>query len=112
MRGVVIKQPFADLGRLSEPTIYVLVSLSEGPRHGYAIMADVERIAGEPLGAGTLYQVLARLERRGLIEALEIEDRRRPYRLTGAGATALRAHLDGLSRLVRTGQERLSSNAP
>ena len=71
MRGVVIKQPFADLGRLSEPTIYVLVSLSEGPRHGYAIMADVERIAGEPLGAGTLYQVLARLERRGLIEALE-----------------------------------------
>ena len=55
-------------GRLSEPTVYVLVSLSEGPKHGYEIMADVEAVSGEPLGAGTLYAVLARLERRGLIE--------------------------------------------
>lgn len=100
-------QPFADLGRLSEPTIYVLVSLSDGPKHGYAIMGDVEQISGEQLGAGTLYQVLARLERRGLIEALEPEERRRPYRLTGAGAAALQAHLDGLARLVDAGQTRL-----
>ena len=106
-----MEQPFADLGRLSEPTIYVLLSLSDGPKHGYAIMGDVERIAGEQLGAGTLYQVLARLERRGLIEALEVEDRRRPYRLTGVGAAALQAHLDGLARLVRTGQERLGMDA-
>ena len=70
-------------------------------------MGDVEAISGEPLGAGTLYAVLARLERRGLIEALEPQDRRRPYRLTGAGAAALRAHLDGLARLVETGQGRL-----
>jgi DNA-binding PadR family transcriptional regulator len=106
-----MQQPLADLGRLSEPTIYVLVSLSDGPKHGYAIMGDVERISGEPLGAGTLYQVLARLERRGLIEALEIQDRRRPYRLTGTGAAALQAHLDGLARLVRTGHERLGMDA-
>jgi DNA-binding PadR family transcriptional regulator len=99
--------PLHELGRLSEPTVYVLVSLSDGPKHGYAIMGDVEAISGEPLGAGTLHAVLARLERRGLIEALEPQERRRPYRLTGAGAAALQAHLDGLARLIQTGQGRL-----
>jgi DNA-binding PadR family transcriptional regulator len=43
------------------------------------------------LSAGTLYAVISRLESRGLIEALESEDRRRPYRLTAAGARAGRA---------------------
>jgi DNA-binding PadR family transcriptional regulator len=107
-----MQQPLANLGRLAEPTLYILVSLSGGPKHGYAIMADVEQISGEPLGAGTLYQVLARLERRGFIEALEPQERRRPYRLTGAGASALRAHLDGLARVLETGQTRLGMDAP
>ena len=35
-----------ELGRFAEPSLYILVSLSEGPKHGYAIMADVERITG------------------------------------------------------------------
>jgi DNA-binding PadR family transcriptional regulator len=107
-----MQHPLSDLGRLAEPTIYILVSLSEGPKHGYAIMGDVERISGEPLGAGTLYQVLARLERRGFIEALEPEERRRPYRLTAAGASALRIHLAGLARVVDAGQARLGMDAP
>jgi DNA-binding PadR family transcriptional regulator len=98
-----------DLGRLAEPAVHVLVSLSDGPRHGYAIMADVEAVSGEPIGPGTLYAVLARLERRGLIEPLEMEDRRRPYRLTGEGAVALRRHLDGLERIVATARRRLEA---
>ena len=73
-----------EFGRFAEPTLYILVSLSDGPKHGYAIMTDVEAISGEPLGPGTLYGALARMEKRGLIEALEPVDRRRPYRLTGA----------------------------
>jgi DNA-binding PadR family transcriptional regulator len=96
-----------ELGRFTEPSLYILVSLSEGPRHGYAIMVDVERISGVPLGPGTLYGALARLERRGLIEALEPEDRRRPYRLTGLGAATLRTQLDGLAGFARTGLRRL-----
>ena len=51
--------------------------------------------------------VLARLEARGLIEALEPEDRRRPYRLSGLGAITLRAQLEGLEGLARTGLRRL-----
>ena len=100
-------QPFGELGRFAEPSLYILVSLSNGSKHGYAIMTDVEQMTGSPLGPGTLYGALARLERRGLIEALEPEDRRRPYRLTGAGATALAAQLAHLESFVRTGLERL-----
>ena len=59
------------------------------------------------IGPGTLYAALARLEARGLIEALEPEDRRRPYRLTGLGATTLRAQLEGLEGFARTGLRRL-----
>src|SRR4029077_7270031 len=78
-------KPLGEFGRFAEQSLYILVSLSDGPRHGYAIMTDVERISGAPLGPGTLYGALARLERRGLIEALAPEERRRPYRITGQG---------------------------
>ena len=96
-----------DLGRFAEPSLLILVSLSAGPNHGYAIMEDVEAIGGSPIGPGTLYAALARLEARGLIEALPPQDRRRPYRLTGLGATTLRAQLEGLEGFARTGLRRL-----
>jgi DNA-binding PadR family transcriptional regulator len=96
-----------ELGRFAEPSLYILVSLSEGPKHGYAIMSDVERISGAPLGPGTLYGALARLERRGLIEPLAPVERRRPYRITGQGAAILRNQLEQMRGLARAGLERL-----
>lgn len=101
-----------ELGRFAEPSMYILVSLSDGPKHGYAIMADVERISGSPLGPGTLYGALARLERRGLIEALEPTERRRPYRITGLGATTLRAQLEQMHGFARVALERLGATKP
>ena len=100
-----------DLGRFAEPSLLILVSLGAGPKHGYAIMADIEEIGGARLGPGTLYAALARLESRGLIESLPSDDRRRPYRITGVGARALRAQLEGLDELVRTGLTRLDHPA-
>ena len=85
----------------------MLTSLAEGPKHGYAITLDVEKLAGVRLGPGTLYGALSRLEERGLIEPLPAEDRRRPYRLTGAGSAALTEHLQTLERVARSGLERL-----
>ena len=85
-----------------------MVSLAEGPKHGYAITADIERVAGIRLGAGTLYGAIARLEERDLIEPVPSEDRRRPYRLTPAGLVALRAHLATLERVTTAGTRRLS----
>ena len=99
--------PLNELGRFAEPSLYILVSLGDGPKHGYAIMTDVEAMTGHPLGPGTLYGALARLERRGFIEALEPVERRRPYRLTGLGASTLRAQLEGLAGFARTGLDRL-----
>jgi DNA-binding PadR family transcriptional regulator len=105
-----MNEPIGQLGRFAEPSLYILVSLSAGPRHGYAIMSDVEEMSGSPLGPGTLYGALARLERRGLIEALAPEDRRRPYRLTALGATTLEAQLAGLQRFLKTGLDRLGGS--
>src|SRR6476659_3341307 len=106
-RQMLMTKEMPELGRFAEPSLYILVSLSDGPKHGYAIMADVEKISGTPLGPGTLYGALARLEARGLIEALEPEERRRPYRITGAGATALRAQLEQMRGFTRAALERL-----
>lgn len=105
-------EPTFDLGRFAEPSLLILVSLSDGPKHGYAIMTDVEAGTGRPLGAGTLYAALARLEERGLIEALDPVDRRRPYRLTALGATALKEQLAGLEAFARLGLRRLGTDQP
>ena len=59
----------AELGRYAEPAVLVLASLSDGPKHGYAIMADVEAFSGLRMGPGTLYAVLARLEQAGLVRS-------------------------------------------
>lgn len=104
-------EPLHEFGRFAEPSLYILVSLSDGPKHGYAIMADVEAISGNAMGPGTLYGALARLERRGLIEALEPEQRRRPYRLTALGATTLEGQLEHLSSFARAGLSRLRGRA-
>jgi DNA-binding PadR family transcriptional regulator len=93
--------------RSTDPALLVLTSLAEGPKHGYAITVDVEEIAGIRLGPGTLYGALSRLEGKGLIEALPAEDRRHPYRLTGAGSAALAEHLHTLERVARAGLDRL-----
>jgi DNA-binding PadR family transcriptional regulator len=100
-----------DLGRFAEPALVILVSLSAGPKHGYAIMSEVEAATGRPMGPGTLYAALARLEERGLIAALPPIERRRPYRLTAAGATVLEQQLTGLADFVQVGLRRLRESA-
>ena len=97
-------------GRYAGPATLILSSLADGPKHGYALTKDVQEFAGVRLAPGTLYEALARLESQGLIEALESEDRRRPYRLTAAGAVALQAHLDAQRRVTDTGLRRLKAN--
>ena len=52
-----------DLGRFAEPSLLILASLAGGPKHGYAMMEDIEAMSGVRLGPGTLYGALARLER-------------------------------------------------
>jgi DNA-binding PadR family transcriptional regulator len=100
----------AGFGRYAGPATLILSSLAEGAKHGYALTKDVAEFAGVRLAPGTLYEALARLESQGMIEALEAEDRRRPYRLTAAGAAALREHLAAQRRATDTGLRRLAAN--
>jgi DNA-binding PadR family transcriptional regulator len=97
------------LGRYAGPATLILSSLAAGAKHGYALIKDIESFAGVRLSPGTLYEALSRLESQRLIEALESNDRRRPYRLTAAGAAALRAHLVAQRHVADLGLRRLAS---
>jgi DNA-binding PadR family transcriptional regulator len=97
------------LGRFSDPALFVLMSLADGEKHGYAMIEDIEEICGIRPGPGTLYGAISRLERRGLVEPLASEERRRPYRLTAAGASALEERLRELERLAHAGLGRLAT---
>jgi len=102
-------KPMSDLGRFSDPALLILSSLAGGPKHGYAMMEDIWEFSRTRLEPGTLYGALARLEQRGWIEALAAEERRRPYRITAIGVSALQEQLATMSRIVATGQGRLQT---
>jgi DNA-binding PadR family transcriptional regulator len=92
-----------------DPSVLILTSLADGPKHGHALAKDIETFAGARLGPGTLYGAITRLEERGLIEPLEPVDRRRPYRLTGSGRAALADELARLRRVADVGRARLGA---
>jgi DNA-binding PadR family transcriptional regulator len=96
------------LGRYAGPATLILSSLAGGPKHGYALINDIEGFAGVRLQPGTLYGALTRLEQGGLIERLEVDGRRRPYRLTESGAGALQTHLASQRDVANVGLRRLS----
>jgi DNA-binding PadR family transcriptional regulator len=97
------------LGRFGDPAVLILSSLAGGEKHGYALIKDIDAFAGVALGPGTLYGALTRLEQRGLVEAVPSEDRRRPYRITGAGADALRDYLRHARSVANVGLRRLAT---
>jgi DNA-binding PadR family transcriptional regulator len=95
------------LRRANDPPLLILTSLAEGPKHGHALAKDIESFAGVSLGPGALYGAITRLEERGLIEALAVDDRRRPYRITAAGESALADTVAEMQRLAEVGATRL-----
>ncbi|MGH3733427.1 MAG: PadR family transcriptional regulator [Acidimicrobiales bacterium] len=98
------------LRRANDPPVLILTSLAGGAKHGHALLKDIESFAGVRLGAGALYGAITRLEERGLIEALESDDRRRPYRITVAGTRALASVVADMRDLASIGETRLKLN--
>ena len=94
-------------GPASDPEILILSSLAGGPKHGYAMLADIECLDGERLGPGTLYTGITRLVEKGWIAPEAPAGRQRPYRLTAAGAACLEELLKNMERVARVGLERL-----
>lgn len=101
--------PMNGLGRNAGTAVLILSSLADGEKHGYALVKDVEGFAGVHIAPGTLYEALARLEAQRLIEPVESNDRRRPYRLTSGGASALSEYLAAQQRVIKVGQARLKT---
>src|SRR3954471_22469527 len=93
---------------LTPQQFHILLALTDGHLHGYAIIRDVAaRTAGAVrLGTGTLYTALARLDGLGLVvesdaRAAADDARRRYYRLTPLGRAVLAAETGRLDALVR-----------
>lgn len=104
-----MEHDFSKMGRFAEPALLILTSLANGPKHGYAMIEDIEQLAGTKLGPGTLYGALARLEEDGYIEPLPMEERRRPYRLTPVGLAVVREQLTNMRSFAAAGLARLGS---
>ena len=94
-----------DQGPMTEAMYYILLALLR-PGHGYGMMQRVKELSGGRLemGPGTLYGVLARMNREGLIAFTGEEGRRKNYAITEAGRAALLAEYRRLKRLVADGK--------
>ena len=112
MRHVAPDQVDPDPVPITEPVLLILLSLAESPRHGYALLKDIEAMSSGRvrLSTGTLYGALHRLLESDWIERFESEDTsrdKRCYRLTPHGRRVLGLEFDRLKQLTRIAGARL-----
>jgi DNA-binding PadR family transcriptional regulator len=101
---------------LTEPVLLILLSLAEQPRHGYALLKDIESLSEGRvrLSTGTLYGALRRLLDDGLIERFEQEDTSREkqaYRLAPGGRKILEAELHRMKQITEAAARLLPKEA-
>ncbi len=94
----------AETQPMTEAMYYILLSLLR-PGYGYGMMQRIRELSGGRLemGPGTLYGVLTRMKKEGLIVLTSQEDRRKNYAITDAGRAALRQEYERLKLLVHDG---------
>ena len=95
---------------LPPAVFHLLLALRDGEQHGYALMQRVEELTDGAvrMGPGTLYGAIKRMLADGLIEesderpdpALD-DQRRRYYRITGAGERVCAAEMQRMETLLR-----------
>ena len=94
---------------LTPAAFNILLALSDGEKHGYAIMQAIAlRTKGEVrMGPGTLYGLIKRMLADGWIEELDErpdpildDERRRYYRLSDLGQRVASAEAERLASLV------------
>ncbi|MCT8139179.1 PadR family transcriptional regulator [Anaerobacillus sp. CMMVII] len=92
-------------GPMTEAMYYVLLALMN-PNHGYQLMTAITEVSNGRLamGPGTLYGVLSRMQKDGLISLKEDDGRKKTYRITKDGEEALRTEYKRLIALVRDGR--------
>lgn len=98
---------------LSEQDYLILVSISTGPLHGYAITQQVKQLTSDALvlSPSTLYKALDRMLGEGWIEVASEEvvnsRLRRSYRPTGTGAEVLASEIERRSKMEKEVRRRL-----
>lgn len=90
---------------MTEAMYYILLALLR-PGHGYGMMLRIKELSGGRLemGPGTLYGVLSRMKREGLIVLASEDGRRKNYAITNTGKEALLGEYNRLKRLVEDGK--------
>lgn len=101
---------------MTEPVFLILLSLVSQPRHGYAILQDIERLSGGRvrLSTGTLYGALRRLLEDKWIERFAGTDTARgkqSYRLTSVGRHNLQAEVGRLKQLAQVANRLIRTEA-
>ena len=110
MRHVAIQPDELRNKPLTEPVFLILASLADQPRHGYALMKDIDELSGIRLSTGTLYGALRRMLEDAWIEVFKQADTSRDkqaYRLTPSGRKRLEADLAQRTKLNRAAAARL-----
>ena len=94
-------------GPLTEPMFYVLMAFLHGEMCGIDVAAFVEKkTRGRvKLGPGTLYTLLNKFQDEALIEEIDVEGRKRTYRLTAKGGEAYKEELERLRACLRDAEE-------
>jgi len=94
----------AEQGPMTEAMYYILLALLR-PGHGYGMMQRIRELSGGRLvmGPGTLYGVLSRMNKEGLIVLTGEDGRRKNYAITEAGKNALLLEYRRLKQLVEDG---------
>ncbi|EOR22906.1 PadR family transcriptional regulator [Cytobacillus oceanisediminis] len=92
-------------GPMTEAMYYVLLALMH-PNHGYQLMQAITEVSNGRLkmGPGTLYGVLSRMQKDGLISLAEDDGRRKTYQITEDGEHALRQEFNRLKALILDGK--------
>jgi len=94
-----------DGGPMTEAMFYVLLALVH-PNHGYQLMNEIEEVSNGrvKMGPGTMYGVLTRLQKDGLIIVINDDGRRKTYSITEDGRTALKIEYERLISMVDDGK--------
>jgi DNA-binding PadR family transcriptional regulator len=93
----------------NDPSLLILLSLLDSPKHGYGITMDIKEAFNVALGPGTLYGALKILCDKKLIEPVLSDDRRKPYRITEAGKTFAAEYVAIWGTVTDIGNRRLRS---
>ena len=106
---------------LSPPVFQILLSLSRGPMHGYALLTDIRSRSDATieLGAGTLYAAIKRMTAAGMVESCPPpageeggDARRKFYQITDHGRSIAYEESRRLTALARLARSRFGSLAP